>query len=228
MLDAINNNSLLRKLFSIKQVDEENLKVLYRKLCKKTHPDLNGGRSEDFLKVKSEYEQALDFLKKMKGFKFEHIESEETSPLNPRLGFIRAFYYYHAVGLHSIKIRLKEELKERNREIMKRVIHWANLYDRSFIPIFLNYNRSYLLTFNMWRNDKVFKVGREHFLTGLSWFFDYQRIGTDSYHRVTASYLDDALCEMHNMESTPYRAAIIEMLKWLVEELKLPPILMDS
>lgn len=224
MLELINKNSLLKKLFTIKQFDEENLKMIYRKLCKRTHPDLNGGKSDKFLKVKEEYEEAMSFLKKMKGYNIEGADFDIEELMNPRHAFMQSFYYYHVAGLHSIKVRLKNELKERNREIIRKVIFWANLYDRSFIPIFLEYNRSYLLSFNMWRTDKMFEVGRKHFLTGISWFFDYQRYGLDSYRRVTKSFLDDALFELNNLESTPYRSSIIDIIYWLLEELEKLPV----
>lgn len=219
---ALTSNRLIRELFSNTDISEQQLKKIYRDFCKQVHPDITGTDGGDFNILQEEYEEARGYLKKIMGITHGKMGSLH---FDPRKGFYKSLAYYNAAGLHSAKVRLRKELKERNNTIIKSVLFWAELYDPEFIQLFLDYNKVYLKSFNRWKSEKHLKNARRLFLEGFKNFLDYQRSGLEIYRRTTASFFRDALFDLANVEAENLKMPMTHLIAWIEEEIKNPPVL---
>ena len=226
-------NEIVRELISSGKISESDLKAIYRRLSKKTHPDITGKGSSDFLRIKNEYEEARSYLKKIKGGIYLKtnfsptkviIESGYRRPIEPRSALYIALYRYSVLGLYSYKIRSKPELHNRNLEIIRTVIYWAHLYDPDFISIFIGYNKQYAIHYHEYLYNKKIVRGRRLFIKGLRWFLDYQDQGRRSACEIACEQLNASRSELKNAIVGPLRKSILLFAEWLLNELDLDPL----
>ncbi len=223
MLDEFSDNRIIQLLINQNQFTEESLKKAYRALCLQTHPD-KGGSTLDFIRLTEEYEQAKTGLPLLEKYitSLNAVCSGEALLQYPRLSFYLSLKRYTALGLYSVKVRLRENLRERNRIIIEEVIKKSRRYDESFVPIFVAYNKNHLKKYSLWLVEKNFRSGRNYFIKGLGFFLDYQFKGGRELHNIAESYFHDALYELKHSEDSPVQSATFNMASWLLEDLENP------
>ena len=237
MSQVAQTNSIIRKLISGGEISESELKRIYRNLCKETHPDLCGGEKDKFLKLQADYKEAITYIESLKQnykdhenvslFQFYYKKEADNlnhENINPRLAFYDSLYRYTASGLHSARIRIKPELRERNISIISEVINWARFYDPVFIKLFIEYNKNHLRRFNEWLIEKKFVQAKNLFLKGLANFFTFQQQGLPGAQRTSQSYIEDAIYNLEQLNLTPPQQAVLNFCFWLKDELQLPAI----
>ena len=216
-------NRIIEKLINGGVLSSTLLKHHYRELCKATHPDLNHAGNEDFLRLQQEYREAREFLAKHK-HDFPHLEKQAFyKALDPRVEFYNTLHYYTVCGLHSVRIRHKKELKDRNLKIIREVLLWARWYDRDFIPIFVAYNKPFLRSPAQGEVEKRLAKARRFFLNGLNWFFKYEIQGIEAASRTAGSYLADAIDELKCLDHRVYKQSLLQFAQWARQELELAP-----
>ncbi|MFW6366553.1 MAG: hypothetical protein ACOC2H_08805 [Spirochaetota bacterium] len=223
MLRDYADNRIIQLLVAQNSFGEDALKRAYRALCMATHPD-RGGSTADFIRLSEEYEQAKSGLPLLEKYisSISSLSSGETLLQYPRLSFYLSLKRYAAMGLYSVKVRLRENLRERNRVIIEEVIRKSQSYDESFIPVFIAYNRNHLKRYNLWLVEKNFRSGRKYFIKGLNFFLEYQFRGGRELSNIAISYLNDAAYELDHSEESPVQRATYNMVLWLKSEMEKP------
>lgn len=223
MLHEYTDNRIIQLLITQNRFDEYALKKAYRALCLSTHPD-RGGSTSDFIRLTEEYEQAKTGLPLIEKYvaSVSALSSGEALLQYPRLSFYLSLKRYAAMGLYSVKVRLRENLRERNRVIIEEVIRKSSAYDESFVPVFVAYNKNHLKRYSLWLVEKNIRSGRKYFIKGLGFYLDYQFRGGRELHNIAESYLHDAGYELVHSEESPVRSATCNMVSWLLKDLKKP------
>jgi hypothetical protein len=217
LFEQFSKNKIMNKLILGGNISEKELKKIYRDFCKKTHPDLTGKASEDFLIIQKEYEEAKKYLSEI------ILHERESNLKNPRIMLHTLLYSYNIYGLHSSKIRRKEELKERNISLTREIIFWGKIYDPEFVTIFIEYNKKHIKSFTGWEEESIFKKGRDLFLKGLIYFFEYEAKGNLGTLKIASMSLHDAIFELNLISSSSLRKSIFDYTNWILKELELPP-----
>jgi len=244
-------NILLQNLLSQGDFSESELKRTYYELCKETHPDITGKGSAPFLRLQQDYIDAQEYLRRIETSEIdieenpntawsqfqsaaERSEQQDTSQtqsklrfedFEPRTALFLSLDRYNAAGLHSARVRLKEELRNRNKEILQEVLHWASIYDPEFIPIFLEYNRTYLQTFKRWKKQSQFRLIRKKFLYGFSSFLNYQRNGGTGNTRLARSYLNETGTLLRRLSPIgKEHEAMLHFSDWMLKQLEQPSV----
>jgi hypothetical protein len=218
MFEEYSKNKITNRLISSGVFSKQELKKIYREFCKNTHPDLTGKNSDEFLEIQNEYEEAKQQLNEILKY------TSENKKINPREMVYKLLYNYNLSGLHTSKIRNKPALQERNLTILKELIFWASIYDPSFVKIFVEYNQKHIKDFNGWKEEEIFKKGRDSFIEGFCYFLEYQSNGKTGTAKVAATYLNESLFEIELITFSSLRQSIINFSMWLLKELELPPV----
>lgn len=216
----IHSNILLIELFSRQDINEQELKRIYRQFCKKTHPDRIGGTGDGFIRIQKEYKEALRYLNRLN--RYVNADISFNGKIDPRRALYSALLHYTAAGLHSMRMRLRPALRSRNISIVKKVIEWAEIYDPPFIRFFLEYNRMYVNSFTEWKSRKKFRHVKRLFRQGLHFFFDYQFRSKLNAGRISLSYFKDAESRLELLKPGAYRNAVLSFTRWFISELELP------
>jgi hypothetical protein len=211
-------NDLLVELFSSGVLSEDELKKIYRKHCKRTHPDLTGSDGREFIKIQKEYKEALVVLARL--HKHGHFDGPVSSStlLSPSMALYASLHHYTTAGLHSARVRLKASLKTRNKQIIREVIECAGHYDPDFIPIFTAYNRIFIPKFLEREMRKRLHEASWLFRAGLNAFFDYKLHGDGWARRRCASFLDSTLQVLSQMDRGEARKALTSFTLWIIKE----------
>jgi hypothetical protein len=221
MLDQFTDNRIILRMIESGEYDETALKKTYREFCLTVHPD-RGGSTSDFIHLTEEFEQAKSGLPLLEKYitSLNAVSSERALLQYPRLSFYLSLKRYSAMGLYSVKVRLRENLRERNRVIIEEVITKSKKYDSSFVPVFVAYNKNHLKRYSLWLVEKNFRIGRKYFIKGFSFFLEYQFKGGREHKNISLSYLDDALYELKIADESPVQSATIDFSLWLKNELE--------
>ncbi|MCG8571538.1 MAG: hypothetical protein MJB14_15490 [Spirochaetes bacterium] len=217
-----NHNRILKSLISGRNISEKQLKKIYHYLCLQTHPDLTGKDGKEFIEIQKEYQQACMYFNKLKDFVKEG-EIDPSRLKNPRHELLLNLYHYTIAGLHSVKIRMKPELKSRNAKIIKSILFWAKWYDKNFITIFIDYNKPQFKCFKQWQSEKEHKVIRKQFLYSLYHFFQYQKTGSQSKYEAAKINLCDTL-DMIQINSKNSLITLERMVNWFLKEIEFSPL----
>jgi len=223
MLDINTENQILKELITLNDFSEKTLKKIYRRLSKKFHPDLSNKSGDEFVKLQKDYEEAKEFIKNLK-FDVSFVKDNDKENIDPRAEFYDKLYYYTVSGLHSIKIRIKPKLKERNDKIIEQVLYWAEKYNPLFIPIFKEYNKIFFIPLNEMEVAKKIYRAQKLMIKGLYFFFDYQKNGLESYKNIAISYIEDSLYELKLLDYSDYQKSIVDFAEFILKELIMPPI----
>jgi len=216
----LNTNRLISELlFTGSELTESELKRVYRGLCKKTHPDLTGKDGSEFSKVHEEYQDAKRYISRLDRFFGPGKAKLPKGRLDPGQALFISLLHYTASGLHSTRVRLKPALKARNRHVIERVIRWAEIYDPSFIPVFIAYNKSWLIRFTDRETRIRLKRAKQLFIKGLNFFFDYKLRGNAVAEKLCLSYLKEACFEFLSLDHKQVRESFIDFSRWLLKEI---------
>lgn len=219
----LEDNRIIRYLRDENVFTEERVRHAYRMLSKQTHPDITGKDSSDFIRLREEYERVLEGIDSLaRYFSVEVSASPAYDEKYCRLMFYLSLKRYMTVGLYSVKLRIRESVRQRNRIILEDVVKRAQDYDPSFIPLFLNYNRNLLRRFSLWYSSsgRRNKNGRNYFIKGINFFLDYELRGSREMLNITTSYLKDAVYELDDGDNDPVNTAMYGISCWLLRELK--------
>ena len=236
------SNDIIRQLINSGHISESELKSIYRGLSKETHPDLTGGDSSEFLKIREEYRQAQSYLNVLKSQNGTHREQPflsgnpgRTSPfsptriifdsgfrraIDPRAGLYVGLFRYAAAGLYSQRVRAKSTSNRRNLNIIRTVVYWAHLYDPEFISIFINYNRLHLVQYRDVVGDRKIIAGRRFFIQGLNWFVQFQDRGRSTAFEIGWETLSRAIDNLQLAQRSPLRRSLLSFAEWLRTELE--------
>lgn len=214
-------NRLIMLLTESGDFSDKGLQKAYYTLCKEAHPDSHGGSTEDFIHLSEEYEQAKEGLPWLREYfgRFKSRQESQVNIVSVRLAFYMSLRRYAVAGLYSTKVRLRSNLQARNRIILEEVVKSSSLYDKGFIPLFLQFNRNHLKKYSLWFIDRSFKNGRNYFIKGFGFFFDYQLRGTKEMYNIAHSYLTDARYELDQSLDSPARSSMLAFVNWLLLEL---------
>ncbi len=208
-------NPFIRRLIADGEVSEASLKRLFKRQVKAAHPDLTGGGSAEFIILKRDYEEALRILR-------EHPVRSSEPAGDPRRSFYASLLRYTAAGLHSERVRVKPELRDRNESLIRQVFDAALAYSPDFVPIFSEYTAVSPRTFAEWQQGKKTRGVRRCLSFGLHWFFDYQQGGSERARRTAVSFLRDAQDAADRLPPEAGISSIGKLARWLLNELALP------
>lgn len=222
----------IKKLLNTGICTEKELDHIYRYLCKVTHPDTSGRTGEHFLQVKEFYEEAQrklragtapaeessDFRKISRAFGYHH-------PGEPRIHLYIALKRYYALGLYSMKMRLRESGQRRNREILEIIEYWGDLYTPEGASLFLtcHHRLSETPESSLELNNR--RYVRHQFLQGIANFWKYQGNGKEGPRRIAESTFRHIrrLDRFILPSDDPQR----ELSAWFLRELEKPPLMLD-
>ena len=218
MTDTGGTNSILKHLIASGDFSEAALKRIFKRLSKKTHPDLTGARGEPFIRLKEEYEEAENFLRKYR-------RKLDLSRSELRKALFESLEHYTASGLHSQRVRLRPELNERNRALIRRTLDLAQLYDSDFARIFERYSVPLPRSYGDWKREKSLRAATGLFISGLNAFLNFQQTGSPLPKRMAESYLSECLASLQTGDKG---GSVADFTRWLVSELELPPVHADN
>lgn len=214
-------NSLVQAMVMQGRLSLRELKRVYRKKCKETHPDVSEQDSRAFQQLQEEYQEAARLLLEI-GDTFSALETKGKNSwqLDIRAAFYSSLQRYTASGMHSHRVRLKPELKVRNTKILEEVFYWGSLYDSEFPAVFRNYNQVYYQRFKEWKKNEQLVKARKIFLMGLRNATDYSRNRTEGSKRTAVSLLQDALYILERTENTPFSGPLAAFARWLLDDVQ--------
>jgi hypothetical protein len=224
-------DNIKERLLEKGRINQQELDILYRYLCKHTHPDLTGWDSDLFLKLQETYEsakekiyhpvdedlpQGVDVYQLMK-------ESGLALPQEPRTAFMVALNWYFAKGLYRKKVQSRESIKHRVESIMTNIIYWARRYDENFLKPFFQFNKALGESRLLSNNPDSLHWGKKIFVKAAHQFCYYQENGSIAHKRIA---LDAIAYSMHLLKRTPNEKivkSIFGLLNWFQKELDQEP-----
>ncbi|HEQ71884.1 MAG TPA: hypothetical protein ENN69_05295 [Spirochaetia bacterium] len=216
----VRKNSLVKRLIAEGDLSEEHLKKIYRRLCKITHPDLIKEDSAEFIRLREEYEEARENFRELKLYLTNREEASVLGEDDIRRLFYESLRHYLAAGLHSVRMRIKTDIKTRNELILREVSSWANLYKPSFVLPFLEYNKAYLRRFEEWQKQKYPPNAQYLFRYGLYNIIDFAMSGSPQALRAARSFFSDSLAEAEKLPRSPATDPLRKLDRWFLEELE--------
>ena len=218
---VLQNNTIVKRLIAEGELSQSHLKKVYRELCKHAHPDLKNRDSVEFIQIQEEYEQAKKHLCEIKKIFNKSEDSHPFLSVNDiRKQFYQSLYHYTAAGMHSVRVRIKPEIRKRNTTLLQQVLYWAKFYNPAFIDIFLKYNKAYFRRFHNWQKKDKFVKAQRLFLRGLRDCFDYERNGNIRTYRASQSFLEDAVSNLKLANQDSLSLSLLEYAEWMMQELK--------
>jgi hypothetical protein len=220
---------VVEKLLTTGSFTKEDFFYLYRILCKNTHPDLTGKDGADFIRLQEIYQQVKNDLETREvtsDSTFDPYrvitESGYSRSVDVRTALYISLTRYVALGLHSYRVRSRILLKERNRNVIRTILYWANRYDKRFVPIFIRYNENKFENAYIGERLKQGIRGKRMFIEGLKWFVKYQENGRESAAHIAGERLSSARAILEAYGTGP--SPTIEFAHWLLGELHEEPV----
>jgi hypothetical protein len=229
MENQVRTEELIDKLLTTGKFSEDDLKRIYKVLCKNTHPDLTGKDHARFLKVQEVYQDALSKCKKggrkpktdFDPYKVIY-DTGFSGTLTPRACLYLCLHRYNSHELYSFKIRSNPSLRERNTSIMKSILYWAGIYDPAFIEIFINLNTNVIRDIKTIKTIRQYSHARRLLIQGMDLFFQYQEKNRSSSKKIAEEKLSRAIQLL--MATCGEDNPMIPLAEWLLQELTLPPL----
>jgi hypothetical protein len=213
-------NSILKRLMASGNISREELKKIYRTYCKMTHPDSGKEDSREFIRLQAEYEEAVSHWDELSARLAGAGQGRALKPEDLRRMFYAALRHYLAAGLYSPRMRIRPEVKKRNELILREVVYWARLYQPTFIPPFLEYNKIYLKRYLEWQKRDFMRKAQRLFLEGFHNMVDYESARSPRALRSARSYFSDCLSVLGLIAPTPAGEALNRMTAWFSGELE--------
>jgi hypothetical protein len=127
----------MNKLLSILEKDNrlsiDSLRRLYRALAVRCHPDVTKGSGADFIRLQSEYDEALKYLAVHKFTQGSRIETSSGRSQDARTEFLRVLY------LHTVTYDGKGW-----KQLVPKLIRLAADYRKDVGVLVANYKRAFL------------------------------------------------------------------------------------
>lgn len=216
----IQKNSIVKRLIAEGDISLVQLKRIYRRLCKMTHPDLKKEDGAGFIRLKEEYEEALAHIDALKMHLSGYAEGSGLGEADIRRMFYDALRHYLAAGLSSARMRIKTDVKARNELILREVVYWANLYKPSFIPVFLDYNKTYLRRFTEWDRRDNLGQAQKLLVRALYNTTDYESSKSPQALRAVRSYLSDCFEYLEILAPSVAVKALRAIAAWFSGEIE--------
>lgn len=215
----IRTNSIVQRLIGGGTITREQLKKIYRTLCKSTHPDLRHKDDREFIRLHAEYEQALEHWEDLHSRLTGANGDSTMTTADIRAHFYSALRHYLAAGLYSQRVRLRPDIKKRNGLVLREVLTWANAYNPAFVSVFLDYNKSHLRRYLEWNKRDNLARARKIFVMGFRNAVDYQYQRSPQALRTADSFFADCLSVLGTVTPSAASQAIGNMACWFREEL---------
>jgi hypothetical protein len=215
----IQSNSIVKRLIVEGDLSPENLKRVYRRLCKITHPDLQKQDSIEFIQLKDEYEEAKEIFEDLKAYLIQKGNTSLLEEDDVRRMFYAGLRHYMAAGLYSLRMRIRPEMKKRNELILREVLYWAKLYKPTFIKVFLEYNKAYLKRYVDWQRRDNLAKAQKVFLFGFRDILSYEENRSPRALKASRSYFLDCVSILESTPPTPAGLAVHQFAMWFLDEL---------
>jgi len=215
----IRTNSIVQRLIGGGTITREQLKKIYRTLCKSTHPDIRHKDDREFIRLHAEYEQALEYWHDLHSRLTGARGVSTMTPADVRSHFYGALRHYLAAGLYSQRVRIRPDIKKRNELVLREVLTWANAYQPAFINVFLDFNKSHLRRYLEWNKRDNLARARKIFVMGFRNAVDYQYQRSPQALRTADSFFADCLSVLETVTPSAASQAIESIARWFREEL---------
>ncbi|MEJ5285141.1 MAG: hypothetical protein ACP5Q5_00130 [Brevinematia bacterium] len=221
------NNRIIEEMLANGNLSEKEAKRIFRRYSKQIHPDITKSNTEEeFIRLKNEYEEAIIFIKNPQNIKRISENEEKIFDVNHlRKRLFQLLNIYITLGIYSQKVRLKQNLKERNEKIIKTIVDISLKYDPEFSNLFKEYNTLYFQSFEEWYEERQLKNAGKLFINGIRSFLEYQKNGNILTMRMTESYLKDARYEYGLKATSNYQKNTLKLIEWFLNELTKKPLL---
>ncbi len=169
-------NRLLAALKKSEDFSVDTLRSLYRRLAVQCHPDASKGSAAEFVRLQTEYDEALRFVLSDE----RRVAVKRPRPTNPREAFLRALYLFSIMhGSRNWRARISPLIK------------LAFAYDSEIGALFVDYRDVFLrkldgpdyMTFLLHLHEMLLAS-----IKTLAWFYE---TGNEWDRRMLKSYLDE-------------------------------------
>ncbi len=221
------NNRIIEEMLANGNLSEREAKRIFRKYSKLIHPDMTKSNTEEeFIRLKNEYEEAIIFIKNPQNIRRISEDEEKFFDVNHlRKRLFQLLNIYITLGIYSQKVRLKQNLKERNEKIINTIVDFSLKYDPEFSNLFKEYNTLYFQSFEEWYEERQLKNAGKLFINGIRCFLEYQKNGNILTMRMAESYLKDARYEYGLKATSNYQKNTLKLIEWFLNELTKKPLL---
>ena len=219
----LQNNKLLSLFIKGGEISIPALKKIYRKLCLSLHPDViedeENNEGIKFIELNKQYEEILTSFPELRS----QLDNVRTNIQYSESGNVKKDFYfilnrYTALGLHSPRVRLREQLKKRNTKIVNQILQVSRLYSPDFIPCFNKFNSIVFHSFSSQRIERMHKKLKEKLLLGIFNAVDYIENEIESSKRTALSYFKDI--RYMPIPESDYGTAVYELADWFYKDLE--------
>ena len=197
-------NTLIRFLKLDDNLTEDGLKQLYRRLSKKTHPDMNGGMDRNFKKLQKLYDEALQFI--------QRTPLQECIPAKniheQRYEILKILYIY------SIKFRGKF-----SKGLLDALIIEMRSYKPDVYRILILYRDKIFDNFQFIKVQTDFYWTHCLFIQAIPQMMYCFNFKMPQYERLCFSYIKDLKNKALKLENEEYKKIFSSLANWLEEEM---------
>lgn len=221
---------IIDRIIKTGEYTDADLKKLYRMLSKQTHPDINGGSTEEFKKmcmVISEAQKRLegsDSIAAGTG-SFDPVrvfaDAGYNGPYVARPCLYKALHRYYHLDIHTYRIRANPKLLQRNELVVKTILYWGRLYDPDFCQIFTTYHQTNVFFSIASKQPGKYSQVKNLFYAGFMNFLYYQ---SGKYSEFKMKYSRELLHSARNTLTAQVSPShpFLCIIDWLVNELEKP------
>jgi hypothetical protein len=205
-------NRLIAFLKNENNLSIARLKQLYRLLSKKTHPDLVKGAPEQFVRLRKDYEEALQILRSHGPANMGISGGNRDPGKNVREQVLSGLYLY------ALKFFSSE-----SKAAILRLIEAAYPYDSRIHELLKSYYAEFFRQFHAWQHDGDVYYTHNLFIASIKQLAYHSSFGMPRHRKLLHEYLDDLRRRALKLE--PKQARILQSLAdWLEDEGEKPRI----
>ena len=199
-------NSLIETLSAEGNVTLARLKQLFRQLSKETHPDIAGGSEERFIRLRNEYEQALDAI--LSGGLAE-LQTEETalSPSEIREEILENLYFF------ALKVFGSDSEK-----YLFRMMELAKDSDPDLAMLLRAYYENFYYQFDSWIHNGIVFYAHNLWISSVRQLFLYYSQSNPRYRTILTAYLSELPKRAQRLGSEREHI-LLQLGKWLEREM---------
>jgi hypothetical protein len=185
-------------------LSEKRLKAIFRRLCKKTHPDALPGRSMDFIQLRKEYEEALRFLRT--GADVTVKTSAGKAGIRDEI--LRQLYFYTVKEVTTVGedhlLKLISLLKKYKNEVS---IYWQS------------YHQVFFKTSGAWVSDGTVYYAHSLIMSIIKQMFYYFSKQSSRHKILFEKYIDELGKIVKKLDSDRARI-LLDITRWLKDEIE--------
>jgi hypothetical protein len=182
------------------------LKRLYRRLCKKTHPDLTRESQEKFVRLHQSYEEALQILSQ--GRLEEKKPGQVAQPTGAALrGAVLRNLYRFALKFNGLE----------TEQVFSALLEQVKLYRMETYHDLVVYQSIFLRTFDRWHDDGKIYYTHNLWIACIRELAFYYSFGLSRYRTLLEGYLRDLEKRVVNLDEAK-RGNLLRLAGWLAEE----------